>query len=1189
MVGVLHHIVTDWWSYYVFYSELLGLYHAFSNGLPNQLPDLPIQYADWASWRDQWEQTSDFRKQEGYWLRQLQDVPHVLEVPADRARPAVQSHGGARSPFDVPNDTLRRLRAMNRQAGTSSFMTLLAALDVFLWRYTGQEDFVVGTPVSADRDSEETANLIGYMLNTLVLRADLSGNPTFLEVLDRVRTTCLDAFAHKEYPFRHLVDKLKVERDMSRMPLYQVEYLYISTESPVQATAGMPEGEISLPGFEFTVFGIDRKTSPVDLQITFGESKDQLSLMFEYNTDIFEPRTIDRLASHLITLLDSLLCTPGQKITNFHLLSPAERQHIIYGLNPETTECKHERAITRFESQAARTPDAIALRFGEELLRFNELNQRTNRLAHHLIKQGAGPEKIVAICIERSPEMLIAILAVLKSGAAYLPLDPGFPEERLSYMVSDAAPVAVLTRESLKFARPVDVHQICLGSSDFASILERESASNPHPEEFQQLPSSANPAYVIYTSGSTGRPKGVLVSHEALSAFIAALDKQQILSPGKAHLAITTIGFDISILELLVPLCSGGQVILASQEEGRDAAQLCRLLASSDVDSMQATPSHWEMLLRESPACLENLQILSGGEALPRQLAAQLLQVTDREVLNLYGPTEATIWSNIHRLQSSDVTEQSPAVITIGKPLSGYSIYVLDHCLESTPINVAGDLYIGGRALARGYLNRPALTSEPFVADPFRPSGSRMYRTGDLARWREDGTLEFLGRADEQIKLRGFRIELGEIEAVLKSQPDISQAAVIMREDSGTGKELVAYLVPTDGQVPELPQLRHKLSERLPDYMLPSAIVMMEALPLTPNGKLNRRALPAPERQRAVYTAPRTPEEEALCHIFSEVLGLENIGVKDNFFSLGGHSLTATRVVSQIRTVLGIDLPLKKLFEAPTVADLAPYLSHAEKAPLQLGPQLRPERLPLSNSQQRLWFIDQLEGSSTQYNLPEALRLRGPLDLPALRKALARMVERHETLRTRFAYIDGKPVQIIEAQLEVLCPVDDLSVLSRDKQRERIVEALNQEFSKSFDLSQVPLFRMKLFKLGEHDHVFLRTLHHIISDGWSQGVFNNELMQLYKAISGGHPDPLKPLALQYADYALWQQQWLSKEKVQTDLEYWRKQLSGIPEQLDLPKDHPRQARRTYAADVYTVSLPKATRSELEKLSGANGA
>jgi pristinamycin I synthase 3 and 4 len=1188
MVGVLHHIVTDWWSYYVFYNELLGLYHAFSHGLPSPLRELPIQYADWAAWRDQWEQTDDFRSQENYWLAQLKGVPHVLEVPADRARPAVQSHGGARAPFDVPQEIFRRLRAMNRQAGTSSFMTLLAALNIFLWRYTGQDDFVVGTPVSADRDSDETSNLIGYMLNTLVLRADLSGNPNFLEVLERVRKTCLGAFAHKNYPFRHLVDRLKVERDMSRMPLYQVEYLYISTESPMQQTPGMPEGDIALPGFEFSVFGIDRKTSPVDLQITFGESHEQLSLMFEYNTDIFEAQTITRLANHLMTLMDTLLRAPDRPISTLPLLTGGEKRHLLEDFNPAGQEGAKPDVIELFEKQVRLAPAAAALNFGEGSFTFAELNARANRLAHYLLSQGAQPETLVAICMDRSAEMLMAMLATLKAGAAYLPLDPGFPENRLAYMLADAAPVAVITTQALSSRLPETIKQVCLDSPELIAHVQRQPGADVHAEHRSLPLLPAHPAYVIYTSGSTGRPKGVVVSRGALAVFIAGVSEQISFRPGDAHLAITTIGFDISILELFLPLCHGARVVLASREQARDAAQLCRLVLSSGADSMQATPSHWEMVLREDPACLKNLRVLCGGEALPKWLALELAASAGRGVYNLYGPTEATIWSNAHPVGTADLSGDAPPVITIGKPLSGYRIYVLDHCLELRPMGVAGDLYIAGEGLARGYLDRPALAAERFVADPFGASGSRMYRTGDLARWHQDGTLEFLGRADQQVKLRGFRIELGEIESALKSCSGIAQAAVVVREDSASGKELVGYVVPENGDAPDPALLRQRLGERLPDYMVPSAFVALESLPLTPNGKLNRRALPAPERQAESYRAPRTPEEEILCGIFADVLSRDRVGVDDNFFSLGGHSLTATRLASQIRAALEVDLPLKLLFEAPRVSQLASHLHRAEKARAPLVRKARPERLPLSNSQQRLWFIDQLEGSSAQYNLPEALRLRGELDVPALRESLARLVRRHETLRTRFGNVEGQPVQIIAPELKIDLAVEDLSGKPEAKQRELVLAELNREFEQPFDLSNGPLFRMKLLKLGERDYIFLRTLHHIISDGWSQGIFNNDLMRLYDALRQGKPDPLPPLAVQYADYAIWQQQWLTEEKVQNDLEYWKKQLAGIPEQLELPKDRPRQARRTYGADVCTVSVPRELLAELNRLSSAGG-
>jgi pristinamycin I synthase-3/4 len=1183
MVGVLHHIVTDWWSYYVFYSELMGLYHAFSHGLPNPLSDLPIQYADWAAWRDQWERTEDFRTKENYWLAQMEGVPHVLEVPADRPRPSVQSHAGARSPFDVPHEILRRLRAMNRKAGTSSFMTLLAALNVFLWRYTGQEDFVVGTPVSADRDSEETVNLIGYMLNTLVLRADLSGNPNFLDVLERVRDTCLGAFANKEYPFRHLVDRLKVERDMSRMPLYQIEYLYISTESPMQQNPGLPEGKIALPGFEFSVFGIDRKTSPVDLQITFGESSDQLSLMFEYNTDIFEPATIDRMGNHLISLLGTVLREPEKAIATLPLLNAEERRHVIDDLNPRAVSKSKTDITEMFEVQVARTPGALALTFAEESITFAELNQRANRLARYLTTQGVGPETLVAICMDRSAEMLTAILAILKAGGAYLPLDPSFPQERIAYMLSDAAPLAVITTQSLASLLPQTVKQIHLDASNIVIEVQKQAESNIRQTDYNQLLSPSHPAYVIYTSGSTGRPKGVMVPRGALSAFLDSISEQIKFGPGQTHLAITTIGFDISILELLLPLCCGARVVLASRDEARDASRLCALISSSGADSMQATPSHWEMVLRENPTCLRDLRILCGGEALPRQLAHELLRATSHDVYNLYGPTEATIWSNVHQLTESDVAEDAAPVVTIGTPLSGYRLYVLDHCLEPRPEGVAGDLYIAGEALARGYLKRPGLTSERFVADPFSGSASRMYRTGDLARWQHDGTLEFLGRGDHQIKLRGFRIELGEIEAVLKSQPGIAHAAVIVREDGASGKELVAYLVPSGEEIPDSSILRRDLSTRLPDYMVPSAFVSLPALPLTPNGKLDRRALPAPDRKTESYRAPRTPEEEILCDIFAEVLSVDRVGVDDNFFVLGGHSLTATRLVSQIRAKMEIDVPLKLLFEAPSVAQLAPHLRGAHKARIPLLRQERPERLPLSNSQQRLWFIDQLEGSSAQYNLPEALRLRGELDVPALRQSIQTIIQRHETLRTHFAYADGAPFQVVEAELKAELPVEDISTLPESEQRTRVLAALNQEFERPFELSRGPLFRMRLFKLGERDHIFLRTLHHIISDGWSQAVFNNEFMQLYKAYHNGEANPLQPLAVQYADYAIWQQRWLTEEKVASDLQYWKKQLAGIPEQLELPKDRPRQARRTYGADVCSITVPAETLAALKRV------
>ena len=1196
MVGVLHHIITDWWSYYIFYNEVFGLYHALANDLPDPLPSLPIQFADWAAWRDQWEKSDAFQEQENYWLDRVGSAPRVLELPADRPRPPVQSHRGAREPFLISAQATRRMRAMNRRAGASSFMTLLAVINVFLWRYTGQEDFLIGTPVSADRDSPETENLMGYLLNTLVLRADMSGHPSFIRVLERVRATCIGAFARKEYPFRNLVEQLKVERDMGRMPLYQVEYLYISTESPIQG-AGTVQGKVNLPGFEISLFNIDRKTSPVDLQITFAEATEDLGLLLEYNTDIFEPATIRRMGEQLIALLEALLAQPERLISSLSLLSDKEWHHVIEDLNPAARNLPQTTLPQLFEEQGSRTPHACALTFevldqeaGRQSLAYAELNERSNRLAHYLIGMNVGPEQLVGICLERSPQMLVALLAVLKTGAAYLPLDPDFPEARLEYMLADAAPLVTLTSNHLRARLPQNLAVLNLDSPETKALLDLQPATNPGQAERKAYLLPNHPAYVIYTSGSTGKPKGVMIEHRALSSFLFTMQEHSTFAPGDKHFAVTTIGFDISILELFLPLCHGATVMLAAKEDTSDPVRLSQLIRSANPSSLQATPSHWSLLLQEDPRCLEQLRTFSGGEALPRALAQALFYAGKGEVYNFYGPTETTIWSSAHRVQASDFAEEAPGVAGIGHPLANCRMYVLDHCLEPRSIGVVGDLYIGGVALARGYLKRPGLTAERFVADPHATEpGARMYRTGDLARWTREGTLEFLGRDDQQVKIRGFRIELGEIEAALTDQDGISEAAVIMRDD---GPGLVAYLVPSKGNIPDPGFVRHSLRERLPEYMVPASFVVLPALPLTPNGKLDRRALPAPDRQANIHSAyrpPRTPKEEILCGAFAEVLSLERVGVDDNFFTMGGHSLMATRLVSRLRSALGVELALRALFEAPTVAQLAPRLQKMEKARPALVPQTRAERLPLSHAQQRLWFIDQLEGASLQYHMPEALRLRGKLDLAALRRAINTIVERHESLRTHFEQTQGQPVQIIEPPMPLDVPLENLSHLKEEDRAQQVYAAMGREWEQPFDLSRGPLLRLRLFKLAPEDHILLRTFHHIVSDAWSQGIFNHEFMVLYQAFHEGRDNPLQPLSVQYADFALWQSQWLDEESVARDVQYWKQQLEGIPEQLELPRDRPRQARRTYAADACTMTIPAEQVAALKHFGHANHA
>lgn len=925
-IALLHHIITDWWSYYIFYSELSAAYDALSHNRPVSLPDLPIQFADWAAWRLQWEKTDAFLAQENYWLQQIQGATCVLELPADHPRPPVQSDNGARKTFSVPREIVPVLHAVNRRAGVSSFMTLLAIIDVFLWRYTREEQFLVGTPASADRDTEGTSRLIGYMLNTLVLRADLSGNPAFLQLLQRVRLTCMGAFANKEYPFRHLVDRLKVERDMSRMPVYQVEYLYVSVESPVHPIQDPDGQKLNLPGFETSDFILERNTSPVDLQVTFWESIDSLKLMLEYNTDIFAEPTINRMGEHMIGLLQRVLADPECPLALISLLNAEERRQILQISIGTALDLPPVNFPGLFEAQVAATPNHVAVVCGEESLSYSRLNDHSNCLAHHLLGLGAGPGSVVGICTERSLDMLCAMIAVLKSGAAYLPLDPDYPESRLAGMLADSAPLCVLTTQALHSRLPQNVRTIILDDPVVRVALGNAPTHNPG---IPLLP--GHPAYVIYTSGSTGTPNGVVIEHHAFSAFLHAMNAGIAFDSSHIHLAVTTINFDISILELLLPLCHGARVIIASREDARDAARLCALLRSSHANSMQATPGHWNSILQQDPDCLKSIRVLSGGEALPRTLAKSLFQVAGNHLYNLYGPTETTIWAGLHQVNNLDLTDEAPPFVVIGCPLANYRMYVLDGCMEPCPPGMAGDLYIAGAGLARGYSNRPALTAEKFIPDPFAASGERMYRTADVARRRSDGTLEFLGRVDQQVKVRGFRIELGEVEDALQRDPTVGRATVVVRDDGSAGKQLVAYLVPASDAIPDIAHLRRSLGRLLPDYMVPAEFVVLSALPLMPSGKIDRRALPAPERRRESYVAPTTPEETVLCAIFADVLSLDRVGVEDSFFALGGHSLLATLLISKVRTTLGVNLALRSLFEAPTVAQLAPNLQKADQ------------------------------------------------------------------------------------------------------------------------------------------------------------------------------------------------------------------------------------------------------------------
>jgi len=913
LILVMHHIISDAWSLGVLFRELVTLYEAFAHQQPSPLPELLIQYADFAHWQREWLKGEVLATQVSYWRRQLAGLP-VLELPGDFPRPAVQTFNGRRCTFELSRNLKDSLNVLCLEEGVTLFMVLLAAFQTLLYRYTGQTDLAVGSPI-ANRRHVETEALIGFFVNTLVYRGDLSGDPTFRELLRRVKEVALAAYAHQDVPFERLVEELQPERDLSHSPLFQV--MFILQNTPVPTT--------SLPGLEVTPVDFQAGTAKFDLTLTIFDGNDRLRGSLEYNSDLFKAETIERLQHHFLTLLRSLAEDPDQHLSELPLLTAAERRKLLVEWNATQKDYSRGRCVHElFEAQAAATPERIAAVYEGQTITYRELNRRANQLAHHLRAFGVGPESLVGVCLERSLEMLIALLAVHKAGGAYVPLDPAFPADRLAYMLEDSQAAVLLTQQSLREILPQQrAVMLCLEAE--AQAIAGQGEDNP-----AALASPENLAYVIYTSGSTGKPKGVQVLQSAVVNFLESMRQAPGMQADDVLLAVTTLSFDIAGLELFLPLIVGGRVVIASRETASDGAALLQLLEESQATLMQATPATWRMLLAAGWQQSPRLKILCGGEAMPTELAQALLPRC-AELWNLYGPTETTIWSTLQKVETT-----AGGFVPIGRPIANTEIYILDVALNPTPIGIPGELYIGGEGLARGYRNRPELTAEKFVPHPFAAHlGERLYRTGDLARYLADGTIDFLGRIDHQVKIRGFRIELGEIETVLARHPRIQQAVVIAREDTPGDKRLVAYLIADKAAAPRVSELRQWLRESLPDYMLPAAFVFLEQFPLTPNGKINRRALPRPalsesERENE-YVAPRDAREEKIAAIWRELLQQERLGVFDNFFHLGGHSLLATQLATRLRQSFGVPVPLRRIFEDPTIAGLAEYLAeHAD-------------------------------------------------------------------------------------------------------------------------------------------------------------------------------------------------------------------------------------------------------------------
>lgn len=1577
----IHHIVSDGWSMGVLFRELGLIYEAFAAGKPSPLPELRIQYADYASWQREFLHEDALRTQLDYWRTQLADAPPTLELPKDGQRPAIQRFRGAKVVHHLPLTLTEGLKQLSVNERVTLFMTLLAAFKVLLWRYTNQDDIIVGSPI-ANRTRAETEDLIGFFVNTLVLRTDLSGNPTFRDVLQRVKKVAVGAYAHQDVPFEKLVEELSPERDPSRNPLFQVSFvLQNATRS-----------QLELSGLTLLPLEIHSGTAKFDLSLSILETPEGLKATWEYDVDLFAAPRIARMVQHFEILLNGVIANPAAGIGQLPLLLETERHQLLVGWNETaakypTDECIHN----LFELQVKRTPEAVALVDRERRLTYGELNNRANQVARYLQQRGVGLETLVGVCVERSAEMVIALLGILKAGGAYVPLDSSYPQQRLRFMLEDSEASVVVTQSKLaKLLSLSDAQVICLDQE--WNNIDRESEEdlgNPGP------PSTV--AYVIYTSGSTGRPKGVAIEHR--SAVTLLYWAQEVFSKEDLAgvLASTSICFDLSVFELFVPLSFGGKVIIAE-----DALNLPTLVCAHEVTLINTVPSAISELLRVEAIPPGVITVNLAGEPLSCGLVREIYQLpTIRRVFDLYGPTEDTTYTT-YALRRPD----GPA--TIGRPIANTKTYLLDPFLEPVPIGIPGELYIAGQGLARGYINRPQSTAEKFVVNPFGDDGGRLYKTGDVARYRDDGNIEYLGRIDHQVKVRGYRIELGEIEAAINGHFNVRESVVLVREDEPGDMRLVAYVVPgrkeklagredtspasdqvsqweavwdetyrqvgpaedpefnivgwnssytgeaipaeemrewvdqtvarivalnpgrvleigcgtglllfriashsanyhaTDvsqpvlallqeqlkagteythvtlshqaaddfrgieantfdtvilnsviqyfpsidyllnviegavkavgpggsvflgdvrslplleafhtvvqlqtagssltlgelqrrvrkqvdqekelvvdpnffrllkthlseiarvviqlkrgqyrnelsqfrydvtlhiglDQSPQLeleqldwtevgnlqtlrrlivqtkpqvlvirdvpnaridaavraqsflqgqdesetvaslreilaavsedaavepehvwtlgeeqgyvveisfpqsglpgnfdavfrqgtpvdfvtetggmraawqkyannpvrsdlvrqlePELRKLLAAKLPEHMIPSHFLLLDELPRTANGKLDRKALPAPDQSRpkldAPFVAPRTSTEEMLASVWADVLRLKTVGVHDNFFELGGHSLLGTQAISRLRDLFKRQLPLRWLFECPTVAALARKIekSDLEESENKVPPLLRvsrSEKLPLSFAQQRLWFLSQLEPESPFYNVATAIRIHGLLDVAALTNALNAVVNRHESLRTIFPLVDDEPVQRILEKQSVYLSFTDLSEQSEKNAESEAISLLKREAIIPLDLARGPLLKASLVRVKNLDHIFLLTLHHIVSDGWSAAILFRELEELYTAYSQNKPFPLSELKIQYADYAVWQRNCLKGERLKELISFWKRHLSGAPFVLELPVDKPRPSIQTFNGADFSLKLSSELSNALKELSAGKG-
>ena len=1156
----IHHIAIDGFGFSLIAQRVASTYTALIKGQT-------AKSRSFGSLQAILEEDTDYRGSEQYekdrqfWLDRFADAPEVVSL-ADRAPRT--SNSFLRHTAYLPPSDVNALKEAARYFSGSWHEVMIAVSAVYVHRMTGSEDVVLGLPMMG-RIGSASLNVPAMVMNLLPLRLTVSSSMSFSELIQQISREIRSIRRHHKYRHEELRRDLKLIGENHRLFGPQINLMPFDYGLDFAGVRGTTHNLSAGPVDDLSINVYDR---------TDGSG---LRIDVDANPEVYSESDIKLHQQRILQLLQTASAGEDMLIGQMELLLPEEKEKVISKWNETAKSEKLVSLQDMFEKQAVLTPERIALMCDDIQVNYRKLNEEANRLARLLIEKGIGPEQFVALALPRSPEMVASMLGVLKTGAAYLPLDPEFPADRISYMLEDAKPSCIITTEEIAASLPDDlaVPELVLDQAVTQEIIKRYSPENPDVSV-----SLDHPAYIIYTSGSTGRPKGVVVTQKSLSNFLLSMQEAFSLGEEDRLLAVTTVAFDISALELYLPLISGAQIVIAKKETIREPQALAQMIENFDINIMQATPTLWHALVTSEPEKLRGLRVLVGGEALPSGLL-QALQDLHCSVTNLYGPTETTIWSAAAFLE-----EGLKGVPPIGKPIWNTQVYVLDNGLQPVPPGVVGELYIAGTGLARGYFHRPDLTAERFVADPYGPPGTRMYRTGDQARWRADGSLDYIGRADHQIKIRGFRIELGEIDAVLANHPHIEQAAVVVREDQPGDKRLAAYVV-ADAAI-DTAELRRYMGASLPDYMVPAAFVEMDELPLTPNGKLDRKALPAPDFSTSVSDrAPRTPQEEILCDLFAEVLGLARVGIDDSFFELGGHSLLAARLMSRIREVMGAELGIAKLFDEPTVAGLAAHLDLAQSARPALQRAERPEKIPLSFAQRRLWFLHCLEGPSPTYNIPVAVRLSGELDQGLLKAALYDLVRRHESLRTIFPESQGTSYQhILDA--DRACPELHVTEIAEKELSDRLAEAVRY----SFDLAAEPAFRAELFVIGPDEYVLLLLVHHIVGDGWSLTPLTRDLGTAYAARCHGRSPEWAPLAVQYADYALWQQELLGNEDdpnslIAGQLAFWKETLKNLPDQLELPTDYSRPAEPSHDGDTIHFRIEPEFHKRLQELARAN--